>query len=133
MADLDYFKRINDQHGHQVGDEVLRHFGRFASASIRRASDWIARYGGEEFAIVLPDTGMEGAAATAEKIRAGLEGAPVVTAAGELSVTASFGVAVLGRSNAPAEELAKGLLQHADEALYRSKLAGRNRVTTAER
>jgi diguanylate cyclase (GGDEF)-like protein len=75
------------------GDDVLRQCGLLAGASTREASDWVARYGGEEFAIVLLDTALAGAAATAEKIRASLEGTPVATANGDLDITASFGVA----------------------------------------
>jgi len=69
MADLDRFKNINDRYGHIVGDEVLREFANRARASIRQGSDWIARFGGEEFVIVLPETPLVGATATAEKVR----------------------------------------------------------------
>ena len=81
MVDLDHFKNINDQHGHTVGDEVLREVAGRARAAIRQGSDWIARYGGEEFVIVLPETPLAGAAATAEKIRAILAQTPVGTTA----------------------------------------------------
>jgi diguanylate cyclase (GGDEF)-like protein len=94
MADLDQFKRINDQHGHQTGDEVLRHFAELVRSSLRQ-SDWVARYGGEEFVIVLPDTDAGGAVVTAEKIRTTCAAAPFATSTGQIAVTASFGVAVL--------------------------------------
>jgi two-component system cell cycle response regulator len=132
MADLDRFKVINDRYGHIVGDEVLREFARRARSSIRQGSDWIARYGGEEFAIVLPETALAGAAATAEKIRTILQASPVVTSAGPLRISASFGVATLVPSNDSAEACSAELLRRADEALYRSKLAGRNRVMHTE-
>jgi two-component system cell cycle response regulator len=132
MADLDRFKSINDEHGHVVGDEVLREFARRARGALRQGSDWIARYGGEEFAIILPETENPGAAATAEKIRMIVSATPVQTSAGALNISASFGVATLAPSSAPAAFSAAALVRRADEALSRSKLAGRNRVTVAE-
>lgn len=130
MADLDFFKKINDEHGHQVGDNVLRGFVDLAKVSIRQSSDWVARYGGEEFVVVLPETDLHGAAKTAEKIRSCCATTPFATAAGGIVVTASFGVASLepGGSIAAAAE---ALLRQADGALYRSKHEGRNRVTVA--
>jgi diguanylate cyclase (GGDEF)-like protein len=132
MADLDLFKDVNDQHGHQVGDEVLRSFVERAKSSIRQASDWLARYGGEEFVVVLPETDVAGAVRTAEKIRSLCATTPYVTAAGPLTVTASFGVADLGSDLAPPGAAAEALLRHADAALYRSKREGRNRVSTVD-
>jgi len=130
MADLDHFKRINDEHGHHAGDEVLRGFADLLRASIRQ-SDWITRYGGEEFVIVLPDTEIMGAMATAEKIRLGCAAAPIPTASGRLKVTASLGVAVMEPQINATTDTAAALLGRADAALYRSKSAGRNRVTPA--
>jgi two-component system, cell cycle response regulator len=132
MADLDLFKDVNDQHGHQVGDEVLRSFVERAKSSIRQASDWLARYGGEEFVVVLPETDVAGAARTAEKIRSLCATTPYVTAAGPLTVTASFGGVDLGSDLAPPGAAAEALLRHADAALYRSKREGRNRVSTVD-
>jgi len=133
MADLDFFKGINDHHGHQVGDQVLCGFVELAKASVRQASDWMARYGGEEFVIVLPETDLAGAARTAEKIRQQCAATPFVTDAGRLTVTASFGVASLDTGSEPVGAAAESLLRHADAALYRSKHEGRNRVTVADR
>ncbi|MGH8150685.1 MAG: diguanylate cyclase [Steroidobacteraceae bacterium] len=130
MADLDFFKKINDAHGHQVGDDVLRGFVDLAKLSIRQSSDWVARYGGEEFVVVLPQTDLAGAASTAEKIRGCCATTPFVTEAGKLIVTASFGVAALGAESSIGEA-AESLLRDADAALYRSKHEGRNRVTIA--
>jgi diguanylate cyclase (GGDEF)-like protein len=129
MLDLDHFKNVNDEHGHAVGDEVLQEVAGRARAAIRQGSDWIARYGGEEFVIVLPETPLAGAAATAEKIRAILAQTPVGTTVGPLQVSASFGVAELVPSADSAKTAIASLLRRADEALYCSKLAGRNRVT----
>jgi len=133
MADLDFFKDVNDRHGHQVGDEVLRGFVELAASSVRHASDWIARYGGEEFVIVLPETDLAGAARTAEKIRSQCASTAYNTAAGALTVTASFGVAALDTVPGPIGAAAESLLRQADAALYRSKHEGRNRVTVADR
>ncbi|HTX23082.1 MAG TPA: diguanylate cyclase [Steroidobacteraceae bacterium] len=133
MADLDFFKSVNDQHGHQAGDDVLRGFVELAKVSIRHASDWVARYGGEEFVVVLPQTDLAGAAITAEKIRSCCAITPFETSAGRLVVTASFGVAALERGTGSIGTAAEGLLRRADAALYRSKHEGRNRVTVADR
>ena len=130
MADLDHFKRINDEYGHPVGDDVLRGFADLLRASTRQ-SDCIARYGGEEFIIVLPDTDLMGAVATAEKIRLTCASAPMPAARGLIRVTASFGVAVVESEAETTTDTAAALLGRADAALYRSKIAGRNRVTSA--
>ncbi|HXS26737.1 MAG TPA: diguanylate cyclase [Steroidobacteraceae bacterium] len=135
MADLDFFKNVNDRHGHQVGDEVLRGFVELAQACIRHASDWMARYGGEEFVVVLPETDLAGAAATAEKIRGACAATPIRTSIGDVRVTASFGVAELDLCAAvgvpSSSAAAEILLREADAALYRSKHDGRNRITVA--
>jgi len=133
LADLDFFKSVNDQHGHQVGDEVLRGFVDNVTRSIREYHDWVARYGGEEFVIVLPDTDLGEATRTAERIRAVCAATPIQTAAGALTVTASFGVAALDHSQGPIGAAAEALLRQADAALYRSKHEGRNRVTVTDR
>ena len=134
MADLDFFKDINDHHGHQVGDQVLRAFAELTQGSIRQASDWIARYGGEEFVVVLPQTDLAGASCTAEKIRNQCAAGPFRTAAGDVPLTASFGVACLSSVPDPRGVAADAdaLLREADAALYRSKHQGRNRVSVAE-
>ena len=134
MADLDFFKDINDHHGHQVGDQVLRAFAELTQGSIRQASDWIARYGGEEFVVVLPQTDLAGATCTAEKIRNRCAAGAFRTAAGDVPLTASFGVACLSSVPDPRGVAADAdaLLREADAALYRSKHQGRNRVSVAE-
>jgi two-component system cell cycle response regulator len=130
MADLDRFKRINDERGHQSGDEVLRRFADLAKSLIR-PSDWIARYGGEEFVVVLPETDAAGASIVAEKIRAQCAAAPMPLASGDLVVTSSFGVAALSPGDQSPDAAAAELLREADAALYNSKHEGRNRVTVA--
>ena len=126
MVDLDHFKAINDSYGHVVGDEVLRGVSRVLQREAR-AVDVVARFGGEEFVVVLPETGEDGAVALAERIRARVEETPPVTGGeyGWLRVTVSIGVATVPspRVNSPEE-----LIAVADEALYRAKAQGRNRV-----
>ena len=130
LFDVDHFKKVNDLHGHAGGDAALR---AIAAESQRgcRASDVLARYGGEEFLLLLPETDAAGAAAIAERLRASLEELRIEHAGRTLQVTASFGVATLSpfSSGAPAD--AEGLVRRADEALYRAKSGGRNRVERA--
>jgi diguanylate cyclase (GGDEF)-like protein len=133
LADLDFFKSINDQHGHQVGDDVLRHFAALARGAIRENVDWVARYGGEEFVVVLPDTDLAQAVKVAEKLRELCATSVLRTESGELRYTASFGVAALDPGPGPNGAAAEALLRQADAALYRSKREGRNRVTVADR
>ena len=125
IADLDHFKRINDQYGHAAGDEVLRS----AAAALRstvRATDLAARYGGEEFVVVAPRCGLAGALKTAERFRHGLSSSLITLDRGEtISVTVSVGI-----SSLPEEPVASAaeLLARADHALYQAKAQGRNRV-----
>jgi two-component system, cell cycle response regulator len=133
LADLGFFKSINDRYGHQVGDQVLRRFVALAGGAIREKWDWLARYGGEEFVVVLPDTELAAAVKVAEEIRRLCEHSALATEAGELKFTVSLGVAALGTSPGPNAAAAEGLLRQADAALYRSKREGRNRVTVADR
>jgi diguanylate cyclase (GGDEF)-like protein len=124
MADVDFFKRINDNYGHLIGDEVLCHVAEVLQAGARR-SDMIARYGGEEFALILTSTPGENAEPVAERMRSGLEQRPVAFADGQmLRVTMSLGYASLQKGDTP-----KSLIERADAALYRAKAAGRNRVS----
>jgi len=122
MLDIDHFKNINDEHGHDVGDCVLVKLCETISAGIRD-SDVFARWGGEEFMIMLPNTNLSGATSTAEHLRAALEETNF-GAAGR--VTASFGVAEHSKGGSLHE-----LLKLVDDALYEAKRAGRNRVIAA--
>ncbi|MBV9114481.1 MAG: PleD family two-component system response regulator [Hyphomicrobiales bacterium] len=125
MMDVDLFKAINDTYGHDCGDEVLRELAKRARDCLR-TRDLLVRYGGEELVAVLPDTGHSGAKAVAERIRQAVHGAPFLIAHGacNATVTISLGVAVM--RNVP--ESRDDLFKRADEALYRAKHAGRNRV-----
>lgn len=122
LADLDRFKDVNDTHGHGVGDEVLQHAVSVLGAVVR-GSDAVVRWGGEEILLALPGTALEQARQVAERARAALERTPAPTAAGPVGVTVSIGVASMG-----AGETWDALVERADQALYRAKDAGRNRV-----
>ncbi len=127
MVDLDGFKEINDGHGHTAGDAVLGRVGTLL-CEVMRASDVATRYGGDEFAIILPDTGKTDAWLAAEKLRSAFVDAVVELAGGhKVQVTGSIGVASYSDQNGTAE----ALLEAADEALYRAKRRGRNRVELA--
>ena len=119
FLDIDYFKDLNDRHGHQVGDRVLRAAGT-ALKAVSREFDTTARYGGEEFVVLLPGCSSDEAVAAAERLRAA-----VATAGGDVPITASAGVATLPLNAADAAELVRA----ADRALYDSKRRGRD-VTT---
>jgi diguanylate cyclase (GGDEF)-like protein len=123
LLDLDHFKRINDLHGHDQGDQALAVIGQVLTAALR-ASDFAARYGGEEFLVLLPETGRDGALTLAEKLRAAIEQA-VVPGVGGLS--ASLGVAVYPEDAIETDQL----VRQADRALYLAKNRGRNRVESA--
>jgi diguanylate cyclase (GGDEF)-like protein len=126
LVDLDDFKLINDRFGHHAGDTVLQAFAELLRAHIRDV-DVPGRLGGEEFALLLPDADLAGATATAQRLRHALDNGPIARAgAQDFRVTASFGVTqyVVGHS-------ADELLRIADDALYRAKAEGKNRVCSA--
>lgn len=132
FVDIDKFKRINDSHGHQAGDEVLRSVAAIIKAQLR-GSDIIARYGGEEFVILLPHTAIRHACDIAERIRARVAARLHQPAAGvNLLVTVSIGVSTLpeGAADAEIESLSAHLVGEADKALYQAKESGRNRVVS---
>ncbi len=124
LLDLDHFKRINDQHGHVVGDGVLIRFTKIVQACLR-CEDLLVRYGGEEFCVLLPDVALDGAVALAERIRQSVERTGFGGGSSPLRVTVSAGVARLGREDS--DDIAH-LLKRADEAMYGAKAAGRNQV-----
>ena len=125
IADLDFFKKINDQYGHPVGDLVLKEVAKLMSESTRRG-DFVGRYGGEEFVVLLPNTSCEGAASFCEKLRKRVEAASFKTEKGEIKVTISLGVAQLNAKDANTS----AWLMRADEALYKAKAAGRNQTVS---
>jgi diguanylate cyclase (GGDEF)-like protein len=126
VADLDWFKDVNDRYGHPAGDAVLREFATLLQETLRNV-DLAGRWGGEEFLLILPGTHLDGGAQVAERIRAALAGRIVLSGEGEpIPITASFGVAAT-----PPAKTAAELFSAADAALYEAKRNGKNRVETA--
>jgi two-component system, cell cycle response regulator len=125
VIDIDYFKAINDGHGHDAGDDVLREFATRIKKSIR-GIDLACRYGGEEFVIVMPETDMAVATIVAERLRRRIASEPfsIQQGGGLIEVTISIGLATLDT----ADDNAGSILKRADQALYRAKRDGRNRV-----
>jgi diguanylate cyclase (GGDEF)-like protein len=125
MIDIDHFKDVNDSYGHLCGDHVIRAVTRIIRASIRQ-TDTAARIGGEEFVVMLPDTDLNAAQVLGERIRRSIEDTRISWGAAEVSVTVSVGVAQF----LPERDLSThSLIERSDEAMYRSKQAGRNRVS----
>jgi len=123
MLDIDYFKDINDTHGHLAGDQILIELVR-STKRIMRANDIIARFGGEEFVILLPDTETKGALAFAEKIQAEISTLSISAKNGErIPFTISIGISEYKKDND-----IDAMLQQADVAMYKAKTAGRNRI-----
>jgi len=126
MLDADHFKKVNDTYGHDVGDEVLKALSATFQSTLR-AVDVIGRLGGEEFAVTLPDTAVDGAKLVADRLRVRIAALEVPTKKGVLRFTVSIGVA----SYPGADDTIAALLKASDEALYRAKHSGRNRVVAA--
>lgn len=126
MCDVDYFKKINDVHGHQAGDEVLCGVVRLMVKCLRQY-DSVGRFGGEEFVVITPGVKEGDVCALYERFRAAVADNPIVTKVCDLPITLSIGVAVCGQSSKVDE-----LLAAADTALYQAKNGGRNRVCLAE-
>ncbi|QDP20155.1 sensor domain-containing diguanylate cyclase [Sphingomonas xanthus] len=124
VIDIDHFKRVNDDYGHDAGDDVLRTFAMVAQGAVRR-NDLVARIGGEEFAVLLPGLDRDGAIAICERMRVQVAESLCVTSAGPVRITVSGGVAALGADGLDA------CLRDADSALYLAKAAGRDRMALA--
>jgi len=122
MADLDYFKQVNDSYGHEVGDTVLKELAKVLKTTVR-ASDLVIRYGGEEFLIILRDTEAEDAGTVAEKLRKSVEDMKVQIAGAQLQKTISIGLATFPADSDSFWQAVK----YADVALYQAKETGRNR------
>jgi diguanylate cyclase len=123
--DIDYFKRVNDSHGHAAGDQVLQVVGKTLARSMRE-TDFVARFGGEEFVVLLVDAGAEMALMVAEKLRTAVEALRLNVAGQTLLITVSCGVAEFR-----ADEEPEAVFERADRALYAAKQAGRNRCERA--
>jgi len=127
LVDIDHFKRVNDAHGHLVGDDVLREVANVLRAQVRDANDLVCRFGGEEFAVFLPGMTAAEAPRAAERMRREVAELLTPTDRGLVQVTVSVGVAVSGPSDAP-EASVPELLAAADLGMYRAKAAGRDQV-----
>jgi len=125
--DIDHFKKINDTYGHAAGDEALRHLAKVCTGALRQI-DMCGRLGGEEFGIFVPETNLYGAELVARRLRAQIEAAHFRFGRHTLAMTVSIGVAALMNQG---ESGIEQLMQDADEAMYRAKNAGRNRVEVA--
>jgi len=123
IADLDYFKRVNDAYGHRAGDQTLQAVALALARSVRSGVDFVGRLGGEEFVVLLADADEETARRAAESARAAIAAVRAETVSGEIAVTASIGYTPL-----VAGESVAAALQRADEALYAAKRAGRNQI-----
>ena len=124
LLDIDHFKRINDEHGHLAGDEVLKQLVNHISQRVRE-TDILTRWGGEEFALLLPDTSLEGARELAESLRTSVEATELVEGLPKLTIS-------LGGTRIHTDESPKASFRRADEALYKAKDSGRNKVCMAK-
>lgn len=127
VADIDFFKIVNDTHGHATGDEVLKNITARMD-NVVRGDDMVGRIGGEEFLIILPGSGIEAASAVGERIRKAIEGSPIQFQDISLEITISLGAAELEK-----DETLEHLIGRADQALYKAKEAGRNKICLAEK
>ncbi|PCJ41250.1 MAG: hypothetical protein COA99_09040 [Moraxellaceae bacterium] len=126
LCDIDFFKKINDTYGHDIGDEALQSFAELLNKTVRDI-DTVARFGGEEFVILLPQTPIENAEKLAERIRAKTEKIDITTKQGHFGFSVSIGV-----TSCKGEQEVENLIVLADEALYKAKDSGRNRVCTMD-
>ena len=124
LFDLDHFKKINDEHGHIIGDQVLQGIAQACSKHLR-PNDVLGRFGGEEFVILLPETKLEDAKNIAERLRLLIEETPIKTDIGSVNTTISIGLAIKEKTSIMSVDQ---LLSRADRAMYRAKQTGRNRV-----
>lgn len=129
MCDIDHFKKVNDTHGHQAGDAVLKNFSHCMMQAVRNRIDWVVRYGGEEFILVLPETDKAGAYELAERIRRKVARQETIVNDISIHITASFGISSFMPLTGDAGITTDEMIRQADKLLYRSKQEGRNRVT----
>jgi two-component system cell cycle response regulator len=128
MADIDFFKDVNDNYGHLIGDKILMDFAKLIQSSIRKDMDWVGRYGGEEFLIVLNNTDVDNAYKISEKIRQLLENQTFQYGDLKVKITSSFGVYGLTTNKVNMEEL----IRSADKNLYEAKMNGRNKTVISK-
>lgn len=125
MADIDFFKKVNDTYGHLTGDCILKSFAKALTSCLRRDSDWVARFGGEEFIVCLPGSDLETAKQVAESMRAQTEQTDFLCGEHTIKITASFGI--FSTKPSPGDTV-DSLVEAADKKLYLAKNNGRNRV-----
>ncbi len=123
MADIDFFKNINDTYGHIIGDRILKDFSEILRSNIRSSSDWVGRYGGEEFLIVLNNTDQRVGVLVSEKLRKLIEEKDFIYDDLKIKITASFGLYEVAK-----EEEISDIIKHADDKLYVAKMTGRNKT-----
>ena len=129
MVDIDHFKAINDTYGHAIGDSALQHMVAILNQNLREY-DQVGRYGGEEFIVVLPTTDRDSAWGIAERVRSAVEYQPTILKDGrEISMTVSIGLALFDPQRDPDR---RSLMERADQALYKAKRSGRNRIIVAD-
>lgn len=129
MVDIDHFKAINDNYGHAIGDTALQHMVAILNQNLREY-DQVGRYGGEEFIVVLPTTDRDSAWGIAERVRSAVEYQPTILKDGrEISMTVSIGLALFDPQRDPDR---RSLMERADQALYKAKRSGRNRIIVAD-
>jgi diguanylate cyclase (GGDEF)-like protein len=128
MCDIDHFKMVNDNYGHQCGDEVLKRIVQSISELIRHDTDWLTRYGGEEFLLVLPETNLENAFNLADRLRQHIAHKVIETEGDRISITASFGVTGFNASRPAGSITPEAMIKEVDKYLYEAKTQGRNRV-----
>jgi diguanylate cyclase (GGDEF)-like protein len=128
MCDIDHFKKVNDTHGHQAGDMVLKEFSRRIKDSIRDNVDMLARYGGEEFLVTLPETNLDGALNLADRLRRIVSDKKIDIGTKKIKITASFGVVGFDSNGAGSDITLDHLIKDADRYLYQAKNDGRNKV-----
>jgi len=126
VCDIDFFKKINDGYGHQVGDKVLKLIGKLIFTRLRNV-DFVARYGGEEFVVIMPETSAQQALPVLDKIRAVMARTPFKFKGDPVTITMSFGLA-----NFVSDDSVESVFERADKALYQAKATGRNKCIVAE-
>ncbi len=126
MVDIDYFKKVNDDYGHTVGDDVLREVARTIKEAFR-SNDFVSRYGGEEFAIIIKRIDMHYIQNICERLRASIEAIDIKIDNNIIPISISIGIAFCNQS-----DTSKTLIDRADKALYLAKHSGRNTIKTEE-
>ncbi len=132
LCDIDKFKKINDLHGHQVGDQALQEFSSCLRESIRQEVDWIIRYGGEEFLIVFPEIDIKNAVSAVKRLRGKISSMKIESQEIEIVVTACFGITGFDPDTSDDKISPENMIKMADKYLYQAKHAGPNKIMAGE-